>query len=396
MTRKGGRLFALWCTGLATVLFLALTVDSHDQFGGLTNAHNITPEVTRGKDVWHRYNCVNCHTLFGEGAYYAPDLTKITPRRGEPYLKAYMRDPSQFYDEKRHRRLMPKQNLSDAEISDLIKFLDWVSKLGDAAWAPATLARHAGLLGTIRRRFELLRARRVRLRKQLDGEEIDLEACVGAAADFRAGLPRSERLYQTLRPARREMAIALLVDASGSTDSWVSGNRRVIDVEREALLLVCIALETMRERYTVQAFSGEGPTAVTVRALKGFDEHHREEVSRRIAALEPERYTRVGAALRHVTAMLMREPARHRLLLLLSDGKPNDVDHYEGRYGVEDMRQAVTEAKLQGIFPFCLTVDRTAAAYLPGVFGANQYALLPRPELLPTVLLDWIRRLAST
>ena len=268
--------------------------------------------------------------------------------------------------------------------------------LGDPAWAAATLAQHAGLLGTIRRRFELLRARRVRLRRQLDGEEIDLEACVESAADFRAGLPRSERLYQTLRPARREMALALLIDVSGSTDSWVSGNRRIIDVEREALLLVCIALEAMRERYTVQAFSGEGPGAVTVRSVKGFDEQHGEAVTRRIAALEPERYTRVGAALRHVSAMLMREPARHRLLLLLSDGKPNDLDHYEGRYGVEDMRQAVLEAKLQGISPFCLTVDRSAATYLPAVFGASQYALLPRPELLPTALLDWIRRLASS
>jgi nitric oxide reductase NorD protein len=92
--------------------------------------------------------------------------------------------------------------------------------------------------------------------------------------------------------------------------------------------------------------------------------------------------------------MLMREPARHRLLLLLSDGKPNDVDRYEGRYGVEDMRQAVLEARLQGISPFCLTVDRAAASYLGAVFGAAQYALLPRPELLPTALLDWIRRLA--
>ncbi len=268
--------------------------------------------------------------------------------------------------------------------------------LGDPAWAAATLERHAALVNGIRRRFEQLRARRVRLRRQVDGEEIDLEACVESAADFRAGLPRAERLYQTLRPARREMALALLIDVSGSTDAWVSGNRRVIDVEREALLLVCIALETMRERYTVQAFSGEGPGAVSVRSVKAFDEQHGEQVSRRIAALEPERYTRVGAALRHTSALLMREPARHRLLLLLSDGKPNDVDHYEGRYGVEDMRQAVLEARLQGIAPFCLTVDRAAAGYLHGVFGAAQYALLPRPELLPSALLDWLRRLASS
>ena len=267
--------------------------------------------------------------------------------------------------------------------------------LGDPAWAAETLERHAALVSSIRRRFEALRARRVRLRRRTDGDEIDLDACVESAADFRAGLARSERLYQAQRPARREMAIALLIDVSGSTDSWVSGSRRTIDVEREALLLVCIALESMRERYAVLAFSGEGPGAVSVRSIKAFGEHHGPEVSRRIAALEPERYTRVGAALRHAAALLMREPARHRLLLLLSDGKPNDVDHYEGRYGVEDMRQAVLEAKLQGIFPFCLTVDRAAAGYLPAVFGPAQYALLPRPELLPTALLDWIRRLAS-
>ena len=116
-------------------------------------------------------------------------------------------------------------------------------------------------------------------------------------------------------------------------------------------------------------------------------------MARRIASLEPEHYTRAGAALRHATAMLMGQPARHRLLLLLSDGKPNDVDDYEGRYGVEDMRQAVTEARLQGINAFCLTVDRQAANYLPDIFGPRQYALLPKPELLPAVLLDWMRRL---
>src|SRR5688572_29788747 len=151
MTRKGGRIFALWCTGLATVLFLSLTVDSHQQFGRLTNAQNITPEVTRGKDVWHKYNCVNCHTLFGEGAYYAPDLTKITQHRGEAYLTAYMKDPSQFYDEKKHRRLMPRQNLSDAEIKNRIAFLDWVSKVDNQGWPPRPiLVTGASLPGTDR------------------------------------------------------------------------------------------------------------------------------------------------------------------------------------------------------------------------------------------------------
>jgi nitric oxide reductase NorD protein len=187
----------------------------------------------------------------------------------------------------------------------------------------------------------------------------------------------------------------LLVDVSGSTDSWVAGNRRIIDVEREALLLVCVALEGLGQPYAVQAFSGETAQGVVLRTVKHFDEPYGPAVALRIAGLEPENYTRAGAAVRHATTLLMRQDARHRLLLMLSDGKPNDMDQYEGRYGVEDLRQAVTEAKLQGISPFCLTIDRQAANYLPLVFGAGQYALLPKPERLPTVLLDWLRRLVG-
>jgi nitric oxide reductase subunit C len=136
MNNRQARFFAIGCTVFATVIFLALTVDSHRQFPKLTNAENITPEVERGQDVWHKYNCINCHTLFGEGAYYAPDLSKITQHRGEAYLKAYMRDPSQFYDEQKHRRLMPRQDLSETEIHDLIQFLDWVSKVDNQGWPP--------------------------------------------------------------------------------------------------------------------------------------------------------------------------------------------------------------------------------------------------------------------
>jgi nitric oxide reductase NorD protein len=264
---------------------------------------------------------------------------------------------------------------------------------GPAAWVEDVLERHRGLLALVRRHFEMLHARRITLRRQPDGDDIDLDACVAALADLRAGARLPDGLYQLCRPQRRDLAILLLIDASGSTDGWVSAHRRVIDVEREALLLVCLALKELAEPYAVQAFSGEGPHAVTIREVKRFDETFDSACALRIAALEPDRYTRAGAALRHATATLMQMPAHHRLLILLSDGKPNDVDHYQGRYGVEDMQRAVAEAKLCGIFPFCLTIDRQAAEYLPRVFGPSQYAMLPRPELLPTVLLDWMRRL---
>jgi nitric oxide reductase NorD protein len=267
--------------------------------------------------------------------------------------------------------------------------------LGEQAWVDRTMQEHHALCADIRRRFEMLRAQRQRWRRRLDGDDIDIDACVEARADVLAGLPMSQNVYQHTQLTRRDLAITLLVDVSGSTDSWISDRRRVIDVEREALLLVCHALEGLGEPYSVLAFSGEGRQNVVMRSIKTFEEPFGATVARRIAAIEPENYTRAGAALRHAATCLVRRSAPHRLLLLLSDGKPNDNDEYDGTYGAEDMRQSVTEARLQGIFPFCLTIDRQAAGYLPRVFGAGHYALLHRPERLPPVLLEWMRRLIA-
>lgn len=149
MNKRQARLFAFGSTAVAALAFLGLTIDSHRQFPKLTNAQNITPEVTLGKNVWHKNNCINCHTLFGEGAYYAPDLTKIAQQRGAQYLQAYLRDPSKFYDEQRHRRLMPKQDMSEVEIAALVAFLDWVSKVDNQGWPPRPiLVTGAGIAAT--------------------------------------------------------------------------------------------------------------------------------------------------------------------------------------------------------------------------------------------------------
>ena len=136
MNKRQTRLFAIGATGLSALVFLGLTIDTHRQIGALTNAENITPAVSRGQDLWHDNNCINCHTLFGEGAYYAPDLTKITQLRGTAYLSAFLRDPSKFYNEEKHRRLMPNPELNDDEIGDVIAFLDWVSKVDNQGWPP--------------------------------------------------------------------------------------------------------------------------------------------------------------------------------------------------------------------------------------------------------------------
>src|SRR5690606_21978087 len=115
MTKRQTRMFFVVGTALSAILFLALTIHSHTRFAELTNEDALTEDVVAGKHVWHRKNCINCHTLLGEGAYYAPDLTKITQQRGEAYLRQFLKDPSQFYSEERHGRLMPNPGLSDQE-----------------------------------------------------------------------------------------------------------------------------------------------------------------------------------------------------------------------------------------------------------------------------------------
>lgn len=111
-----------------------------------------------------------------------------------------------------------------------------------------------------------------------------------------------------------------------------------------------------------------------------------EQVERRIRALEPGRYTRMGPAIRHCTALLAERPQRHRLLLVISDGKPNDTDYYEGRYAIEDARRAILDARQQEVRVFGITVDRDAQAYVPRLFGRGSWAMVNRPEHLPQAL----------
>ena len=134
MTKRQTRAFFLGSTGLFSLIFIYLTYDSHRQFATLTNADQITPEVIAGKHVWHRKNCINCHTLLGEGAYYAPDLTKIADQRGAPYLRAFLADPAKFYNEARDRRIMPNLKLTAQEIDQVIAFLGWVGKIDNQGW----------------------------------------------------------------------------------------------------------------------------------------------------------------------------------------------------------------------------------------------------------------------
>jgi Nitric oxide reductase activation protein len=267
---------------------------------------------------------------------------------------------------------------------------------GDAAWARDFLNDHSALVRSVRQRFERLRARRIRDRQQPDGDELDLAACVRAMVDWRIGSSSDGRLYVATRSTRRPLAIALLVDVSGSTDDSISDTLRMIDVEKMTLLLASEALSALGDRYAILTFTGHGPHGVRVDTVKDFAEANGELVRRRIATLSPGGFTRLGAAIRHATALLGREHARHRLLLILSDGRPNDLGRYLAEYGVEDSRQAINEARAQGIYPFCLNIDREGSEYLARIFGQSGYATIRQPDQLPLALLKAVRTLIAS
>ena len=258
---------------------------------------------------------------------------------------------------------------------------------GDDAWAGDVLREHAPLVRQVRDRFAPLRARRLRLRRQRVGDELDLEACVAALTDRRIGVAPSDRVYQVVRTSRHTMAILLLVDTSGSTATKLDDGRRVLDVERMTLLLAGEALATLGDPYAMLSFSGAGRHGVHVCTIKDFAERDLTSARRRIAALTPSDNTRLGAAVRHATAILNAQPAQRRVLLVLSDGQPNDVDWYQGAYAIEDSRRAILEARVSGVHTFCLTVEQEEMEYLPHLFGETGYRVLARPEQLPEALL---------
>ena len=261
-----------------------------------------------------------------------------------------------------------------------------------ARWEPGAEAIRQ--FRRIRRQFEALRPGKEILRRQVEGTELDLDAVVRACSDQAGNGGNSDRLYLAERRQIRDLAVTILVDVSLSTDSWIN-NRRILDIEKEALIALATGMAACRDTFSIVSFTSRKRHFVQLTTLKSFDSLFSSQTLRRIAALRPGYYTRMGAALRHVSQLLAQRPERHRLLLLLSDGKPNDLDHYEGRYGIEDTRQAVMEARRLGLKLFGITIDREAKDYFPYLFGRGNYAIINRPERLIEIVPTLYRQLTS-
>ncbi|MBA5775686.1 VWA domain-containing protein [Stappia sp. F7233] len=250
-------------------------------------------------------------------------------------------------------------------------------------WEPdAAMQRR---IAAVRRQFEAMRPRRLLLHGQPDGDDLDLSALVRSVTDRHAGGPGSERVFTAARAVERDLSLAVLMDVSLSTDAWI-GEHRVLDVEKGALLALSYGLTACGDEHAIFTFTSRKRAAVTVSTVKAFEEPLGSGVIRRISALKPGQYTRMGAAVRHAAKVLAKRPHRQRLLLLLTDGKPNDMDYYEGRYGIEDTRAAIREARQEGLKVFGVTVDGEARDYFPYLFGRGGYAIVPDAERLPAAL----------
>ncbi|MBI1987321.1 MAG: VWA domain-containing protein [Nitrospinae bacterium] len=254
------------------------------------------------------------------------------------------------------------------------------------------LAEYSDLIRALRKRFQRLKPQAYyRQRGALQGEEVELDAALEAIVDRKSGQSPSEKVYIERRKKKREVSTLFLLDMSASTDEKLpDSTKRIIDVEKEAALLMAEALEALRDEYAIYGFSGFGRENVDFFVVKDFGEGYSLEVKARLAALRPHRSTRMGPAIRHSLQKIAAREAQLKTLILLSDGYPQDHDYGEDRtdreYGLHDTRMALQEVRRQGVKAFCITVDPTGNDYLRRMCGGPHYMVIRDIASLPREL----------
>lgn len=246
----------------------------------------------------------------------------------------------------------------------------------------------------VRRQFETLRPRRILQPRQIEGSELDLDSLICAQADLKATGQGSDRVWQDARQTERDLTVAFLIDTSRSTEAAI-GETAVIDVAREAMAALAHGIDAAGDRLGIWGFSSLKRDRVFLTRVKDFSAPMGPAIVDNIAALKPGYYTRLGAAIRHVSAELVREGAARKLLIVLTDGKPNDLDHYEGQHGIEDSRMAVREARGLGLSLHGVIVDEDGQDWFTRIFGRGGFTLLPHPERLTRALPEIYRTLTQ-
>ena len=261
----------------------------------------------------------------------------------------------------------------------------------DLSYAQKCIAEHSENLNALRRKFAQIHQTRRTVRKLQDGESIDIDTLVDWYAELKAGRTPSDNIYLSKRKREPDLAILFLLDLSLSTDSYADGNR-VLDVEKEAVILFGEVLSEYNVDFAVSGFYSKTRNNCVYHSLKGFGESWTKG-KQNIGAIEPQGYTRIGPALRHSKSLIEKHEARQKWVILLSDGKPNDYDKYEGKYGVADVKQALREMHERHISTYAIAIESIARYYLPQMFGQNHYNILSHTDMLIPSLALLYRRI---
>ncbi len=278
-------------------------------------------------------------------------------------------------------------------------------KQGDRTFVELARSRYRGVISSIRHQFQLMKPENLtRINRELDGEDYDLNALVDFVIDRKADGLQAENIYTKRLRKQRDVAVSLLLDQSSSTARTITRNplqpythpgRRIIEIEKEGLVLMSEALEAVGDVYSIYGFTSEGRRNVKFYVVKDFDEKYSDETERRIGGITFQNNTRLGAAIRHAAHKLLRQESRTKLLIILTDGRPYDHDYGDARYAREDVREALTEAKTTGITPFCITIDRESEAELKDLYGNVGYTIIDDVLSLPERMPNIYRRLTS-
>ncbi len=268
---------------------------------------------------------------------------------------------------------------------DWCTLLDKPAATGDPALIEAIVAGRKPLVTRLRRLIEALQPQGVqRLRKQEDGDDVDLEAAIRAQVDLRTGASPDTRIHRRSVRRTRDLAVLVLLDLSQSTNEKIRGrDETVLELTREAAALLADAMARLGDPFAIHAFASDGRHEVEYRRFKDFDEPYGSLARARLAGMQGRLSTRMGTAMRHAGALLARRPQKKKLLLVITDGAPADVDVRDPQYLRADARKAVEGLARVGIGAYCISLDPGADDYVSRIFGANRHAVVDRIERLP-------------
>ncbi len=239
----------------------------------------------------------------------------------------------------------------------------------------------------IQSELDMLQLDRIKNDRLPYGDELNMDAWIEYISHQNRSM-HHQNFYTTYEKKTRDMSTLLLADISLSTEGGITQEIRIIDVIRDSLMVFSEALEKLEDKFAIYTFSSLQNKKVYFNIIKNFKDKYDALIRGRIDSIKPQYYTRMGAAIRESINILDKQKSTNKLLLIISDGKPNDEDRYDGRYGIEDTKKALQEAKKKGITPFCITIDLDAKEYLNYLFGANGYAIVRDGQKLPKVLTE--------